>query len=254
MVTVSREVGAQTEARLRDVFRRSAISWLPGCWSFVERNDAAERDDWIAAIRDEGQLSVLCPASEPASETAEERFGVFRVVLPSGADDSGFVGWLATRIKAATGSGLFVVCGQNRERGGIFDYYGVPEVAVPEVAAVLERLGADGILDGALMRTVLAATTAQIGLDTVFCFGSDGVTVSAHYGGGPVTNGWLVGTIDPPTDPRNPPETATLRFHYLQVDLDGVVESGDSTANLERMPDGRWRIAATPHTAPGRRT
>ena len=179
---------------------------------------------------------------------------MFRVVLPSGADDSGFVGWLASRIKAATGSGLFVVCGQNRERGGIFDYYGVPEVAVPEVAAVLERLGADGILDGALMRTVLAATTAQIGLDTVFCFGSDGATVSAHYGGGPVANGWLVGTIDPPTDPPERPETGTLRFRYLQVDLNGVIASGHSTADLDRAPDGRWRIAATPHTTPGRRT
>ncbi|HTF45863.1 MAG TPA: DUF6196 family protein [Pseudonocardia sp.] len=147
MVTISREVGAQTEARLRAVFRRSAISWLTGSWSFVEHNDAAERDDWIAAIRDEGQLSALCPAWGTSSEAAEERFGVFRVVLPSGADDSGFVGWLASRIKAATGSGLFVVCGQNRERGGIFDYYGVPQAAVPEVAAVLERLGADHILD-----------------------------------------------------------------------------------------------------------
>jgi hypothetical protein len=68
-----------------------------------------------------------------------------------------------------------------------------------------------------------------------------------------VANGWLVGTIDPPTDPRERPETATLRFRYLQVDLEGVVDSGVSTADLERVPDGRWRIAATPHTAPGRR-
>jgi|SRR5882757_2120292 len=245
MVTISREVGAQTEARLRAVFQRSVISWLPGSWLFVEQDDAAERDDWIAMIRDEGQLSALCPASETAPDTAEERFAVFRVLLPNGADDSGFVGWLATRIKATTGSGLFVVCGQNRERGGIFDYYGVPEAAVAEVAAVLDRLGADHILDEALIRTVLAAIAPHVGLDTVFCFDLDGATVSAHYGGGPVATGWLVGTIDPPTDPRQRPETATLRFHYLQVDLDGAVTSGDSTANLERVPDGRRRIAAT---------
>jgi hypothetical protein len=250
MVTISREAGAQTEARLRAVFRRSAISWLPGSWSFVEQDDAADRADWIALVRDEGQLSALCPASETTSETTEERFGVFRVVLPPGADDSGFVGWLASRIKAATGSGLFVVCGQNRERGGIFDFYGVPEATVPEITAVLERLGANHILDSALMRTVLAATNALIGLDTVFCFDMEGATVTAHYGGGPVTNGWLVGTIEPPDHPQ----TAVLRFRYLQVNLDGGVDSGDSTADLERLPDGRWRIAAAPHTASALRT
>jgi hypothetical protein len=45
-----------------------------------------------------------------------------------------------------------------------------------------------------------------------------------------------------------------LRFRYLQVNLDGGVDSGDSTADLERLPDGRWRIAAAPHTASALRT
>ncbi|MFC5235901.1 DUF6196 family protein [Pseudonocardia zijingensis] len=41
------------------------------------------------------------------------------MVLRCDADDSGFVGWLASRIKAATGSGLFVVCGQNQETASL---------------------------------------------------------------------------------------------------------------------------------------
>ena len=44
----------------------------------------------------------------------------------SGLDNSGFVGWLATRLKARLGTGVFVVCGQNSARGGIFDYWGFP--------------------------------------------------------------------------------------------------------------------------------
>jgi len=41
-------------------------------------------------------------------------------------DNSGFVGWLATHMKRSLGTGVFVVCGQNSARGGIFDYWGCP--------------------------------------------------------------------------------------------------------------------------------
>lgn len=97
----------------------------------MEGEEAAGRTDAIAEIRDEGQMSALCPAG-PA---ARDRFVVFRVVLPRRTDDSGFVGWLASRIKAATGNGLIVVCGQNRDRGGVFDYYGIPDIAADAVRA-----------------------------------------------------------------------------------------------------------------------
>ncbi|TWF78686.1 hypothetical protein FHX44_114609 [Pseudonocardia hierapolitana] len=58
MVTVSSEAPAQTEARLRGVFRRSQAVWLPGSWEFVEGAEVAGRDDAIAVIRDEGQVSA----------------------------------------------------------------------------------------------------------------------------------------------------------------------------------------------------
>ena len=41
-------------------------------------------------------------------------------------DNSGFVGWLASHLKTKLGTGLFVTCGQNTKRGGIFDYWGCP--------------------------------------------------------------------------------------------------------------------------------
>jgi hypothetical protein len=46
---VSSEVPAQTEARLRDVFRRSQVAWLPGSWEFVE---GAEAEGWLAGVLD----------------------------------------------------------------------------------------------------------------------------------------------------------------------------------------------------------
>jgi len=229
MVTVSHEVRAQTEARLRDVFRQSAVEWLPGLWAFVEGEEALGRDDSIAEIRDEGRLSALCPAL-----TAAERFGVFRVVLPPGADDSGFVGWLASRVKAETGSGLFVICGQHARRGGIFDFYGVPEAAISEVRTLLLRSRSIGSLDGVVMRVVATAANAAIDQDTIFCFDQTGDSITARYGGGSIAEGWLAGTLDL--------ATSTARFQYLQVDVDGAVNSGQSTGNIDRLPDGRWRL------------
>ena len=48
------------------------------------------------------------------------------VSFPEGVDNSGFVGWVATHLKRHLGTGVFVICGQNSRRGGIFDYWGIP--------------------------------------------------------------------------------------------------------------------------------
>jgi len=230
MVTVSHELPAQTESRLRAVFRGCRIDWLPGSWAFQEGQGAGRRDDAIAEVRDEGRVSALCPAGVSAAE----RFVVFRVVLPRGADDSGFVGWLASRVKAATGSGLIVVCGHSQQWGGIFDYYGVPEASAEAVRTLLRGIAATGSLDGAVMRVIETAPHARIGPDTVFCLDLNNSRLSGRYGGGPVADGWLAGDLDP---------TGThARFRYLQVGTDGVIDSGESTADVARLPDGRFRL------------
>ncbi len=53
-------------------------------------------------------------------------FAIWRFHFPQGADNSGFVGWLATHLKTRIGTGVFVICGQNSNDGGIFDYWGCP--------------------------------------------------------------------------------------------------------------------------------
>ncbi|GAB5101259.1 hypothetical protein YK56LOC_69760 [Caballeronia sp. HLA56] len=76
----------------------------------------------LALIRDEAVWSQLVPCRE---ET-DDMFAVFRFHFPVHADNSGFVGWLASHLKRKFGTGVFVTCGQNNADGGIFDYWGVP--------------------------------------------------------------------------------------------------------------------------------
>lgn len=233
MVTISRESAASTEARLRRVFRMSTLEWLPGLWGYFEPDESSDNRDWIAVIRDGARLSAL----RPSDATTSERFGVVRVVLPPGEDDSGFVGWLASRVKGSTGSGLFVICGYNRARGGVFDYYGVPEAAISSVRILLERLDATDTLDGVVMGVVESAPNASIDTGTVFCFDQDGAAIKARYGGGTIAEGWLVGTVDA--------HTASASFRYLQVGTGGTVDCGQSEGRVERLPDGRWSLTET---------
>jgi hypothetical protein len=151
-------------------------------------------------------------------------------------DDSGFVGWLSSLVKATTGSGVFVVCGHNQQRGGVFDYYGVPRPAVEQVRELLDRLEdpARCGLDGVVMSVRQAADTARIGPDTVFCFDQDGTTITARYGGGAISQGWLAGTIDL--------ATSIIHFRYLRLGADGSVDAGESTGRVDRLPDGRRQL------------
>lgn len=55
-------------------------------------------------------------------------------------DNSGFVGWLASHLKQKLGTGVFVTCGQNSNRGGIFDYWGCPAELGPSAIEEVKKL------------------------------------------------------------------------------------------------------------------
>lgn len=93
----------------------------------------------LAFVRDDEVWSVL----KVADDTAAEPFGLFSFHFADGLDNSGFVGWLASHLKLALGTGVFVVCGQNSQRGGIFDYWGVPLALKDEAARVFDQLRTD---------------------------------------------------------------------------------------------------------------
>jgi hypothetical protein len=142
---ISVETPAQTEERLCKVIREAEFALVDGTWGFEEFT-AAEflstvNPAALALVRDGERWSQLVPASAFAGEM----LAVWMFHFPDGADNSGFVGWLASEIKTRTGSGVAVVCGQNSLRGGIFDYWMCPIEASGNVLRVINELRSDGI-------------------------------------------------------------------------------------------------------------
>ncbi|MGO1070474.1 DUF6196 family protein [Lysobacter sp. CA199] len=139
---ISHETPDQTDARLRGVIAAADLVWHPGAYAFYEFPKRAlpsdALDGALAAVADEEVWSLLKPVSGPAPET----FALFSFHFQGGVDNSGFVGWLASELKRGLGTGVFVVCGQNSRRGGIFDYWGVPESMRDQAMAAVARLRA----------------------------------------------------------------------------------------------------------------
>ncbi|MFG2249050.1 DUF6196 family protein [Spirillospora sp. NPDC048823] len=141
MVSVSVETEEQTEARLRGVIAQAEVIVHDGVWCFEEFpvDQAPELTaDTLAMIRDQESWSRLVPFVQGHSGT--ERFGIFSFHFPDVQDNSGFVGWLATHLKAELGTGVFVICGSNQARGGIYDYWGCPIEMLEDAVAVVEAL------------------------------------------------------------------------------------------------------------------
>jgi hypothetical protein len=108
MVNISHETAEQTEHRLRRVITEARLHLYPGTYAFVEfpldQFPAAVRGDALALVRDDNVWSQLVPSHD----AQHELFGIFRFHFPAGADNSGFVGWLATHLKSRLGTGVFV--------------------------------------------------------------------------------------------------------------------------------------------------
>lgn len=141
MVSVSVEQPEETERRLRRVLAAADFVVHPGAWYFEESPLTAPPQltgRELAVVRDEEVWSALVPWSGAAREA--EVFGVFSFHFSADLDNSGFVGWLATALKRELGTGVFVVCGSNSRRGGIFDYWGCPTDLLPKAAQVVEAL------------------------------------------------------------------------------------------------------------------
>jgi hypothetical protein len=140
---ISLETPEQTDKRLIGVIAKSECRFYEDSYAFEEfpllEYQTSLRSDALALIRDD---QVWCQLA-PSMETGRELYGLFRVHFPLGLDNSGFVGWLASRLKAKYGTGVFVICGQNSGRSGIFDYWGCPialkDKVFAEVSALLDR-------------------------------------------------------------------------------------------------------------------
>jgi len=141
MVSVSMETAEQTEQRLRREIAQADLVVQDGVWCFEEfpaDQPPVLTAQTLAVVRDRESWSRLVPLTQ--EDDGVERFGIFSFHFDDHVDNSGFVGWLATHLKAELGTGVFVVCGSNRARGGIYDYWGCPIDLLGQAVAVVRRL------------------------------------------------------------------------------------------------------------------
>lgn len=245
MVNISRETALQAEARLRRVIRQSTLHVFERAYAFNEFPLALFSEhvnpSVLALVRDDEVWSQLMPAGGDE----REKFAVWRFHFPSGADNSGFVGWLASHLKTEFGTGVFVTCGCNSGDGGIFDYWGVPiELAGPVIQEIRKLARTPGPSDatqanvsGVMMRVIETSDSSVIGPETIFRFEQDGKVVRAAYEGGRILAGSLVGIWN----------SGKLEFCFSQLESPSCLQTGSSVCTvrrqngaLEMVEDFRW--------------
>lgn len=232
MVSISREPSVVTERRLVGVLQKSVVVHHRGLWSFL-RCVGPIPDDALAAVRDVDGWCALVRSNRDDREL----FCLTSIVFPIGVDNSGFVGWLASTIKRELGGGVFIVCGDNPRRGGIFDYWGYPAEIADEVRALVDRLcGPEARsmnLDLRVFGVAATSPASSISKETTFEFRERGGRVEASYSGGLVVSGHFLGR-------RN--HDGTLELAYAQQHADGQLKTGISTMRVEQLGGSRLRL------------
>lgn len=142
MVQISHETPEKTEMRLRKVISETDFKVYSGSYTFEEFPlkdfDQKVNQTALCLVRDDEVWSQLVPSNNESKEL----FSIFSFHFDKCKDNSGFIGWLANHLKEKLGTGLFVTCGQNTSRDGIFDYWGCPvelgDKAVEEVQKLID--------------------------------------------------------------------------------------------------------------------
>lgn len=135
---ISKETPEQTIERLRHVIQLTQLQIFHQAYCFKELVYPLQsfHTDALAYVKDENRWSCLIPSKSES----KEQYVIFSFHFPENIDNSGFVGFLAQHIKNETGSGVFVVCGYNSEKGGIYDYWGCPIAVADKVIEVVLKL------------------------------------------------------------------------------------------------------------------
>lgn len=90
-------------------------------------------------------------------------------------------------------------------------------------------------LNGRTFTGVTNSADGDVGQATVFTYQQEGYDVWAHYSGGAVKRGYLVGTRT----------GSTLSFRYSHLGIDGQTSGGVCTSTIESLSDGRIRLHET---------
>ena len=140
---ISIESREQTEQRLLRVIANARLKVFDGSFAFEEFKAGEFRQrarlDALALVRDNEAWSQLAPSDDQSKEL----YRLFSFHFKEDLDNSGFVGWLASRLKQKLGTGVFVICGQNSADGGIYDYWGCPyeigDEVIKEVRSLMKK-------------------------------------------------------------------------------------------------------------------
>ncbi|WP_440988840.1 hypothetical protein [Haloarchaeobius baliensis] len=87
-------------------------------------------------------------------------------------------------------------------------------------------------LDGRTLVGVENDEAGEVGGDTRFQFEQDGDRIHAHYAGGTIVEGHLVGTLD----------DGQWDVRYVQLHADGETATGHSVGDVTLLDDGRIRV------------
>ena len=137
---ISKETHEQIQLSLLNVLSHAEIKIYEEEYAFeefAEKNFSLKaKSEALAIVRDGEVWSQLVPSKD----LAQERFKIFKFYFKEALDNSGFIGWLATRLKDKIGTGVFVICGQNNGRGGIYGYWGCPIDVAQSVMEEIQNL------------------------------------------------------------------------------------------------------------------
>jgi len=87
-------------------------------------------------------------------------------------------------------------------------------------------------LDGRTLVGVANTDAGEVSGDTQFNFEQEGNQIYAHYSGGEILDGHLVGTFD----------GSEWDIRYSQINLEQETASGHSIGTVELLDDGRIRV------------
>lgn len=87
-------------------------------------------------------------------------------------------------------------------------------------------------LDQIKMTVIETAANGVVNHDTIFSFVQQGNYVEARYSGGKIITGFLVGLV----------KDNALEFSYCQLQTDGIMDNGISTATLALSNEGKIRL------------
>ncbi|RYD83169.1 MAG: n-acetylglutamate synthase, partial [Sphingobacteriales bacterium] len=82
-------------------------------------------------------------------------------------------------------------------------------------------------------KAVNNSVNGETSADTIFHYQQDGTIISAHYAGGKIIKGHLLGLMA---------ENGSLNFRYHQVNDKGEIMTGACTSTPEIMPGGKIRL------------